>query len=36
LARLKVSAGETWAHPVVAGNRIFVIANETVALWAIE
>ena len=27
---------ETWAHPVIAGNRIFVKDNETVALWTLE
>jgi len=27
---------ETWAHPVVAGNRIFVKDSETVGLWTFE
>jgi len=36
LARFKLSDTETWAHPVVAGTRIFVKDNETVALWTIE
>ena len=36
LARIKLADSETWAHPVVAGNRIFIKDNETVALWSIE
>ena len=36
LARIKMTHSETWAHPVVAGNRIFVKDSETVALWTIE
>jgi outer membrane protein assembly factor BamB len=36
LARIKVADSETWAHPVVAGNKILVKDNETVALWTIE
>jgi outer membrane protein assembly factor BamB len=36
LARIKVASSETWAHPVVAGNRIFVKDSETVSLWTIE
>ena len=36
LARIKVADAETWAHPVVAGNRIFVKDSETVSLWTIE
>lgn len=35
-ARLKVSSTETWAHPVVAGHRIFVKDNDMVGLWTIE
>jgi len=36
LARYTVAATETWAHPVVAGNRIFVKDNETIALWSLD
>ncbi|MGO8678930.1 MAG: PQQ-binding-like beta-propeller repeat protein [Limisphaerales bacterium] len=36
LARIKVATSETWAHPVVAGNGIFVKDSETVSLWTIE
>jgi outer membrane protein assembly factor BamB len=36
LARFKVASSETWAHPVVAGNRIFVKDSQTVSLWTIE
>ena len=36
LARIKVASTETWAHPVVAGNRIFIKDSETVGLWIIE
>jgi outer membrane protein assembly factor BamB len=36
LARIKVADTETYAHPVVAGNRIFVKDAESVTLWAIE
>jgi outer membrane protein assembly factor BamB len=36
LARFQVVNSETWAHPVVAGNRIFVKDKESVGLWTIE
>jgi outer membrane protein assembly factor BamB len=36
LARYTVAATETWAHPVIAGNRIFVKDNETASLWGLE
>ena len=36
LARYTVATTETWAHPVVAGNRIFVKDNETIALWSLD
>jgi outer membrane protein assembly factor BamB len=36
LAQIKVADSETWAHPVVAGNRIFVKDSETLSLWSIE
>ena len=36
LARFKVANAETWAHPVVAGKRVFVRDNETVILWTLD
>ena len=36
LARIKVADTQTYAHPVIAGSRIFVKDRETVALWTIE
>jgi hypothetical protein len=36
IARYKVADTPTYAHPVVAGNRIFVRDQETVAMWTIE
>jgi outer membrane protein assembly factor BamB len=36
LARFKVAETETWAHPVVFGNRVLVRDRESLALWAIE
>jgi len=36
LARYKVSEMETYAHPVVSGNRVFIRDQETVALWTVE
>ena len=36
IARVKVASTEAWAHPVLAGNRVFVRAGETVTLWSIE
>jgi len=36
LARIKVADSPTYAHPVVAGNRIFVRDQETLAMWTIE
>ena len=36
LARIKVADTPTYAHPVIAGNRIFVKDQETVALWTME
>ena len=35
-AHFKVADRETWAHPVVSGNRVFVRDRESVALWTIE
>ncbi|MFC1716833.1 PQQ-binding-like beta-propeller repeat protein, partial [Candidatus Poribacteria bacterium] len=36
LARIKVADADTYAHPVVAGNRIYVKAGETLAMSVIE
>ena len=36
LARYSVSDTPIYAHPVIAGNRVFVKDQETVALWMIE
>ncbi|MBE3068802.1 MAG: PQQ-binding-like beta-propeller repeat protein [Planctomycetes bacterium] len=36
LARIKVSDTPTYAHPVVAGNRIFIRDQDAVTLWTIE
>lgn len=36
LARIKLTASETWTHPVLAGNRIFLKDRETVGLWVVE
>jgi len=36
LARFKVADTETWAHPVIAGKRVFVRDKDAVALWAME
>ena len=36
LALIKVAGTETWAHPVVAGNRVFIKDSEMVGLWTIE
>ncbi len=36
LARIKVADTPTYAHPVIAANRIFVKDQETVAMWTID
>ena len=36
LARIKVAETATYAHPVVAGNRIYVKAQETLTLYTME
>jgi outer membrane protein assembly factor BamB len=36
LAKIKVSDAQTYAHPVVAGKRVFVKDAEAVTLWTIE
>jgi outer membrane protein assembly factor BamB len=36
LARIKLSETPTYAHPVVAGNRVFVKDSEALTLWTID
>jgi outer membrane protein assembly factor BamB len=36
LAQIKVSDGPIYAHPVVAGKRIFVKDRDTLTLWLVE
>ncbi|MBM4037224.1 MAG: hypothetical protein FJ290_01810 [Planctomycetes bacterium] len=36
VAKYKVSEAATYAHPVVAGNRIFIRDEKSVALWTLE
>ncbi len=36
LARIKVSDTPTYAHPVIAGKRVFVKDQETLAMWTME
>ncbi len=36
LARFKVSDRQTYAYPVVAGNRLFIKDQDSVTLWTIE
>lgn len=36
LAQIKVADTPTYAHPVIAGNRIFVKDQDMLTLWAIE
>jgi len=36
LARIKVADTPTYAHPVIAGNRIYVKDAETLAMWMIK
>jgi outer membrane protein assembly factor BamB len=36
LARIKVSDTPIYAHPVIAGNRIFVKDEETLTMWTID
>ena len=34
--RIKLASTETWAHPVIEGNRVFVKDSEVVTSWVIE
>jgi len=36
LARIKVAETPTYAHPVIAGNRIFVKDEDTVTMWTVK
>jgi outer membrane protein assembly factor BamB len=36
VAKYKVADTETYAHPILAGNRIFIKDRDTLTLWAIE
>ena len=36
LARIKVADTPTYAHPVIAGNRIYVKDGKTLAMWMIK
>jgi outer membrane protein assembly factor BamB len=36
LAKYKVADTETWAHPIVAGKRVFIRDRDSVALWTFE
>ena len=36
LAKIKVAETPIYAHPVIAGDRIFIKDKETVTMWAIE
>jgi hypothetical protein len=36
LARIKVAETPVYAHPVIAGNRVFVKDQDSVTLWTIE
>ena len=36
LARIMVSDTPIYAHPVIAGNRIFIKDQETVTMWTID
>lgn len=36
LARIKVSDTPIYAHPVIAGNRIFIKDEETLTMWTID
>jgi outer membrane protein assembly factor BamB len=36
VATYKVADSETWAYPIIAGNRVFVKDKDSLTLWAIE
>ena len=36
IKRYQVAQFPTYAHPIIAGNRIFIKDQETLALWTVE
>ena len=36
IASIKVAETQTYAHPVLAGNRLFVRDQDSVTLWTIQ
>jgi len=36
LARIRIADNETWAHPVISGNQIFIRDKDSVTLWSME
>jgi outer membrane protein assembly factor BamB len=36
LASIKVADNETYAYPVISGNRLFIKDRDSVTLWTIE
>ena len=36
IASIKAAETQTYAHPVLAGNRLFVRDQDSVTLWAIQ
>ncbi len=36
LGRIKIAESPTYAHPVIAGNRIYIKDNDSVSLWMIK
>jgi len=36
LAGYKVAEGGTYAHPVIAGNRVFIKDQDSLTLWTLE
>ena len=36
LAKYKVADSDTYAYPIVAGNRVFVKDRDSLTLWTIE
>ncbi|MCS6862831.1 MAG: PQQ-binding-like beta-propeller repeat protein, partial [Abditibacteriales bacterium] len=36
VAKYKVAETETWAYPIIAGNRVFVKDRDTLTLWTID
>ena len=36
IAKYKVADSDTWAYPIVAGNRVFVKDKDSLTMWLIE